>query len=307
MTMTAFFNQLGVLTAGAEAADTIADTTAPAEVIKDATYFEQQLANLGDACMSIAFRLIAAAIVFALGSLLIRFLIRHFPDGKRYRNIDITVRKFVRSFLQIVLYILLLISVIAIMGVPMSSVVAVIASAGVTIGLALQGSLSNLAGGIMILMFKPFRVGDFIEGDGTTGTVEEVSLFYTVLRNPTNQRINVPNSALSNTKVVNYSVYDTRRLDIDFTVAYGTDKNAVIETIMAVVDADAMALKDPAPFLRMTQHADSALVFTLRVWCGKADFFVLKSNLLEEVNEAFLQHGIEIPYKTIDVNVNNKA
>jgi small conductance mechanosensitive channel len=213
------------------------------------------------------------------------------------------VRNFVFSFIRISLYTLLLISVIAIMGVPMSSVVAVFASVGVTIGLALQGSLSNLAGGIMILIFKPFRVGDFIESGNGSGTVTEVSLFYTNLRSLTNERISVPNSALSNTKVTNYSFYDNRRLDLDFSVAYGTDKNTVIKTIMSVVNANPKALNKPEPFLRMTEHAASGITFTLRVWSSKADINDLKSDLLEDVYDAFARTGIEIPYQTIDVNV----
>ncbi len=291
--MSAFFNFCGVLT----------DTANNSEVV---SFIKAQLSAFGAVCWSIMLRLAAAAIVFFIGAFLIKFLIKRFPEGKKYEHMDPTVRRFTKNFISMALFILLIISVIAIMGVPMSSVVAVIASAGVTIGLALQGSLSNLAGGIMILLFRPFKIGDFIEGDGASGTVEEVSLFYVTLRSATNQRITIPNGELSNTKVTNYSIYPTRRLDIDFTVAYGTDNNEVIETIMSVVDSEELALKDPEPFLRMTSHGDSALVYTLRVWCERDNYGILKSNLMEKTNEAFNEKGIEIPYNTFDINVKNK-
>lgn len=261
------------------------------------------LNTIVDTCISVVLKLLLAAVVWFVGRAFIKFLLKRFPNGPKHQKMDPTVRKFVNSFINIALYALLLVSVIAIMGVPMSSVVAVIASAGVTIGLALQGSLSNLAGGIMILIFKPFGVGDFIECGDVTGTVEEVSLFYTTVRSATNQRITAPNADLSNAHVVNYSIYDSRRLDVDFEVAYGSDTNAVIEAIMSVVDANEKALKDPAPFLRMTAHGASALVFTLRVWCARGDFGTLKSDLLEEIYEKFNTEGIEVPFQTIDVNI----
>jgi small conductance mechanosensitive channel len=286
------------------AAETPAESATVGEtIINNATYFQQQLEKFGDACVDIAFKFIAALIVFFVGIFLIKFLLRHLAEGKAFSKVDDTVRNFVFSFIKITLYALLLISVIAIMGVPMSSVIAVLASVGVTIGLALQGSLSNLAGGIMILIFKPFKVGDFIESDGGSGTVTEVSLFYTTLRSLTNERISIPNSTLSNTKITNYSFYDTRRLDLNFSVAYGTDKNAVIETIMSVVNANPKAYKKPEPFLRMTEHAGSGIVFTLRVYCSRTDIFTLKSDLLEDVYDAFARVGIEIPYQTIDINI----
>lgn len=261
------------------------------------------LNSIVDICIDVVLKLVLAAIVWFVGRALIKLLLKHFPNGPKHDKMDPTVRKFANSFIKIALYALLLVSIIAIMGVPMTSVVAVIASAGVTVGLALQGSLSNLAGGIMILIFKPFGVGDFIECGDVTGTVEEVSLFYTTVRSATNQRITAPNSDLSSARVINYSIYDTRRLDIDFEVAYGSDKNAVIEAIMSVVDANEKALKDPSPFLRMTAHGASSLVFTLRVWCARGDFAVLKSDLVEEIYEKFNAEGIEIPYQTIDVNI----
>ena len=261
------------------------------------------LNSIVEVCIDVVLKLIMSAIVWFVGHALIKLLLKRFPNGPRHEKMDPTVRKFTNSFIKIALYALLIVSIVAIMGVPMSSVVAVIASAGVTIGLALQGSLSNLAGGIMILIFKPFGVGDYIECGDVTGTVEEVSLFYTTVRKATNQRITAPNGDLSNAHVVNYSIYDTRRLDLDFEVAYGSDTNAVIEAIMSVVDANEKALKEPAPFLRMTSHGASALVFTLRVWCARGDFATLKSDLLEDIYEKFEEADIEVPYQTIDVNI----
>lgn len=272
----------------------------------DSTYFQEQLRKFGDVCIDIAFKLIASIVVFFIGMFLIKFILKRLSRGKALAHVNETARNFIFSFIKITLYAILLISVVAIMGVPMSSIIAVIASAGLAIGLALQGSLSNLAGGIMILIFKPFKVGDFIESTNGTGTVTEVSLFYTILRSVTNERISIPNSSLSNAKVTNFSFYDTRRIDLNFSVAYGTDKNKVIDTIMDVVASNPKALKKPEPFLRMSEHGASSIVFTLRVWCSRPDLISLKSDLIEDVYDVFERTGIAIPYQTIDVNLINR-
>jgi len=216
---------------------------------------------------------------------------------------DKTVRLFINNFIKITLYIALAITIVAIMGIPMASVITVFASAGAAIALAVQGSFSNFMGGIMLLIFKPISVGDFVEIDGDSGSVTEVGIFYTVLRTPDNLVVTIPNKTMVDTTIVNYSRNDTRRVDIVVGVSYGSDVELVKRTIFEVIAANEKALADPAPFVRVTEMADSSLDFSVRVWCNASDYGLLKSDLYEELNAAFEKAGIEIPYNTLDVNI----
>jgi len=200
----------------------------------------------------------------------------------------------------------LIVTIIAILGVPTASVVAVIASAGVAVGLALQGSLSNLAGGIMILIFRPFKLDDFIDAGGFSGTVTDIGIFYTTLKTGDNKSVTIPNGSLMNDKVVNYSVHDTRRVDFTFSVAYGTDVEKVKTILLEEAGKHEKALKDPAPFCRMAKQNASSLDFVLRVWVNSGDYWAVNFDILEAVNNRFKAEGIEIPFNQLDVNVKNK-
>ena len=198
---------------------------------------------------------------------------------------------------------MLVVTVGGIMGVPMASVVAAIASAGVAIGLALQGALSNLAGGIMILLFRPFRLDDYIEAGDYAGTVTDVGIFYTVLRTPDNKVVTIPNGTIMSESVVNYSVMDTRRVEIVVSVAYGSDIEQVKQILLGVATAHELVLTDPAPFARLAEHGDSSLDFKLRVWVKSADYWTVHFDLLETVEGRLAEAGIEIPYNQLDVHI----
>ena len=262
--------------------------------------------NLVNGCVNIAWKLLAAVLVLVVGSFLIRFFMKHFLVGKRSEKLDSTVKSYVRTFVKAGLNVLMIVMVIGILGVPMASVVTVIAAAGAAIALALQGSLSNLASGIMLLIFHPFKIGQYIEADGQGGTVEEIGLFYTGLVTPDNKHVVIPNGTLTSSVITNYSVEKTRRVEVTCSVAYGTDVEKVKEVILALAASHDKVAKDPAPFLRMTEMADSSINFTLRVWCKNADFWGVKFDLTEGIYKELNRAGIEIPFPQVDVHVKNQ-
>ena len=256
-------------------------------------------------CVSIAVRLLLSVLVFFVGRLLIKFLLKHFPNGKKFSHLDTTVRTFLESFIKIALNCALVIVIVSIMGIPMASVITLFATAGAAIALAVQGSFSNMMGGLMLLIFKPISVGNFISVDGCTGVVREVGIFYTILKTGDNLTITIPNGKMTSSSITNYSREEKRRVDITLNVAYGSDIALVKETILNVIDANEKALGDPTPFVRMTAMQDSSLEFTVRVWCIASNFLTLKSDLYEQCDAAFRKAGIEIPFNQLDVTIKN--
>ena len=251
----------------------------------------------------IGLKLLASVLLFIGGRLIIKSTVNALRTGKASKKMEPTVAHFLANLVNIVLYIILAVTVIAIMGVPMASVVAAIASAGVAIGLALQGSLSNFAGGIMILLFHPFRVGDFIEVGGFSGTVSDIDVFYTFIRTGDNKSVTVPNGTIMSNSVVNYSVNGTRRVDLDIGVAYGSDIDRVKAILLEEGTKHELVLKDPEPFCRLSVQGDSALTFTLRVWTETANYWQVRFDVLEAVHKRLEKEGIEIPFPQMDVHV----
>ncbi len=250
-------------------------------------------------------KLLIAIGLFILGVKLIGLFGKWMKNSQKLHRLDDSLRSFLRSFGTIVLYALLIITVASILGIPATSFITILASCGVAVGLALQGALSNFAGGLMILFFKPFKVGDFIEASGESGTVVEISVVYTEILTPDNKRITIPNGTLTNSVIENYSAEELRRVDMTFTTAYSCDINTVKKIIMGVVDKHPLALKKPEPFVRVSEHSDSALTYALRVWCKNEDYWDLYFDLMESVKEAFDKNGVEIPYPQMDVHVTN--
>lgn len=268
--------------------------------------WEKILARLLEFATSWGVKLLAAIAVFIIGAKLIGTFTKWLKKSHKLDKLDTSLRSFLVSFSKIALYILLIITVAMILGIPATSFITILASCGVAIGLALQGSLSNLAGGIMILLFKPFKVGDYVEVSGESGTVTEITVVYTIILTNDNKRITIPNGTLTNSVIKNYSSEKLRRVDLKFTAAYDCDVNKVKGVIAEVVNSQALALKDPEPFIRLFEHSDSALTYTVRVWCKNEDYWTLYYDILEGVNEAFDKNGIEIPYPQMDVHVKNK-
>lgn len=252
---------------------------------------------------NVGLKLLAALLVLIVGRIIIKAVVKKLRNGKGAQKMEPTVAHFLANFVNIGLNIVLVVSIVAILGVPMASVVAVIASAGVAVGLALQGALSNLAGGIMILIFHPFRVGHFIETAGFSGTVKDIDIFYTKLHTPDNKVVTIPNGTVMASSITNYSINDTRRVDLSFSVAYGTDVEKVKAILLEEAGKHEKALKDPEPFCRLTKHSESSLDFTLRVWASKDDYWQVNFDLLEAINKRFEEENIEIPFNQIDVHM----
>lgn len=250
-------------------------------------------------------KLLEALVLLVVGLKLVKWLKKWLKESPKLDKLDSGLRSFLVSFSSIILYALLIIVIASILGIPATSFITILASCGVAVGLALQGSLSNFAGGLMILFFKPFKVGDFIEASGETGIVQEITVVYTVLLTLDNKRVTIPNGGLTNSVIKNYSSEELRRVDLTFNVAYGSDVEQVKKLIADLAAAHPLALKEPAPFVRLSAHGDSALTFTTRVWCKNADYWDVYFDLTEGVKKAFDQKGIQIPFPQMDVHVKN--
>jgi len=288
-----------------QATEAVTDTVAESGA---AGYLDAILAwlspdNLIPLCINIAGKILACILILVIGNLLIKLLLKFFPNGKKFDKMDRTVRVFLHHLIKIALNILLIVSIVAIIGVPMASVITVIASAGAAIALALQGSLSNLAGGFMLLLFRPFRIDDFIETQGVCGTVIDVGFFYTTIRTVDNKHVMLPNGGLTNSTVINYSREENRRVDIDFNISYESDCDKAIKIINDIIDSHELVLKDPAHFVRMTEITDSAVKITARAWCKNSDYWTVKFDIGDKVKASFAQNGIIIPYPQMDVHI----
>lgn len=248
-------------------------------------------------------KLLIAIVVLVVGIKLVKVFVKFIKTSHKLDKLDDSLRSFLGSFSSILLYFVLIITVAMILGVPATSFITILASCGVAIGLALQGSLSNFAGGIMILLFKPFKVGDFIEASGECGTVVEISVVYTVILTGDNKRITIPNGTLTNSVIENYSSEELRRVDMTFSTGYDCDIEKTKKVISDVIAAHPMALKDPEPFVRLSQHGESALTYTVRVWCKSENYWDVNFDIVEGVKEAFDKNGITIPYPQVDVHV----
>lgn len=262
------------------------------------------LDNLISGCVNLAWRLVGALVVFLIGNLIVRFVVKRLKVGKLANKMDPMVHSFVTSVTKIGLYLILCVIVVSILGIETASIITVIASAGAAIALGLQGSLSHLAGGVMLLIFRPFRIGDYVDVCGLSGTVSEVGIFYTELTTVDNRICEIPNGTLIGSSIVNYSVKDTRRVDLEFNLALGQDVESIKKVLLDVVAKEPAVLAEPAPFVRMTELAGS-LKLTVRTWVKGDDYWDVKFNLTEAVNVAFGENGIKAPHQQVDVHVKN--
>ena len=223
------------------------------------------------------------------------------------RNVDVTIRSFLDTFLEVILKGLVVLVVLEYVGIKTTGVAALVASAGVAIGLALQGSLSNFAGGLVILLIRPFNVGDYVEGAGHNGVIEKIGMFYTNMVSVDNKLILVPNGTLANGSIVNYSAKELRRVDLTFGVGYEQDILKVKRVLSNIVEAHDLILKTPEPFIALSNHGDSAINFVVRVWVNNSDYWKVHFDLLESVKVAFDNEDISIPYPQMDLHIKNEG
>jgi len=251
--------------------------------------------------MAYAPKVVLAIITLIVGMWLINRFVR-LLDSKLGKK-DPTLNTFLCGLLSAILKVLLLISVASMVGIATTSFIAIIGAAGLAIGLALQGSLGNFAGGVLILIFKPFKVGDVIEAQGYLGSVVEISILYTIVNTFDNRRIIIPNGDLSNSSLTNLSAYPTRRCDMSFGIGYGDDIDKAKATIKRLVEEDERSLKDPEPMIVVGGLGDSSVDLTVRVWTKYADLWPFYWDMQERVKKAFDAEGISIPFPQRDVHM----
>ena len=253
--------------------------------------------------LSTGIRLVGSIVILFVGFWLVDFITKKSKKAKGLKNVDPGAKSFLRSFLSTTLKIVVLLTALAVLGVPMTSVLALLGTAGLAVGLALQGSLTNLCGGLMILLFRPFRAGDFIKSGEVMGTVREISILYTTVITIDNSRVVVPNGMLSNAVVTDFSAEPTRRVDMEFSVAYSSDLDKVKAVLTDILDGHELVLQEPAPAVYVKSHGESAIIFVVRAWVNAGDYWTVYFDLNETVKKRFDEKGIEIPFPQVDVHI----
>ena len=261
------------------------------------------IAKALNASIDLGGRILAALIIFIIGKILVNWANKLFAKMLEKRKVEPSIQSFLKSIVNITLLVLLFLAVIGKLGIELTSFAALLASAGVAVGMALSGNLSNFAGGVIILVFRPYKVGDYIEAStGAAGTVTDIQIFHTVLTTPDNKVVFAPNGAMSGAVVTNYSRKDTRRVDFLFGVEYGTDFNQAKSIIMEVINKDSRILKDPAPFVELGALADSSVNITVRVWVNAADYWAVNFDMNKNVYATFNEKGISFPFPHLTVH-----
>lgn len=263
---------------------------------------EQLLSKLLDWGIEVGKDLLGAIIIYIVGRFIIKQVGRLLARILEKRKLEISVQTFLRSLVSILLNLILAFAIVGRLGVETTSFAALLASAGVAIGMALSGNLSNFAGGLIILVFKPFKVGDYIEGQNANGTVREIQIFHTILTTVDNKVIYVPNGALSSNAITNYSKQETRRAEWVFGVEYGEDFEKVKAVLQRIIDADPRILKDPAPMIALGALSASSVDIKVRAWAKTADYWDVYFDMNKIVYDTFNKEGIGFPFPQLTVH-----
>ena len=249
----------------------------------------------GELMTTYGLRLLGSVVVLLIGLWIIKIIIRRIRRGLDKGKMDESLKPFLTSMMSITLKTLLVISVLGMMGIQMTSFIAVIGAAGLAVGLALSGTLQNFAGGVMILLFKPFKVGDFIKAQGYAGSVKEIQIFNTILNTEDKQTIIIPNGGLATGSMVNFSTEPKRRVDWTFGIGYGDDVDKAKSVLMNLINEDGRILKEPEPFIALAELGNSSVNLTVRVWVNSADFWGVFFDMNEKVYKTFSKEGLNIP------------
>jgi small conductance mechanosensitive channel len=272
-------------------------TTITGEMVND---FIAKALNAG---IDLGGRILAALIIFIIGKILINWANRLFATMLQKRKVDASIQSFLKSIVNITLLVMLFLAVIGKLGIELTSFAALLASVGVAVGMALSGNLSNFAGGVIILVFRPYKVGDYIEAStGASGTVTDIQIFHTVLTTPDNKVIFAPNGAMSGAVVTNYNRKETRRLQFIYGVEYGTDFELAKSTLLDIINKDNRILQDPAPFVELSALADSSVNITVRVWVNASDYWGVNFDMNKNVYATFNEKGISFPFPQLTVH-----
>lgn len=246
--------------------------------------------------------ILIAVIVYFVGKWVINFTLKTLNKLFTKYDVDPSLTSFLNSFLKGLLYVVLILVVLSTLGVEVTAFIAVLGAAGLAIGLALQGSLANFAGGILILIFKPFKVGDIIEAQGTLGSVENIAILYTTVRNFDNRVVTIPNGALANNSIGNHSIKPTRRVEMAVGVAYGTDLKKTRQVILETLKKDERILSEPAAAVYFTNFGDNSLDLSVRCWVNADDLWPVFWDNMETIKESLEAHNIEVPFPQRDVH-----
>ncbi|MBD5262165.1 MAG: mechanosensitive ion channel [Bacteroides sp.] len=270
--------------------------------------FQDAMSKLANMLVSFGFKLVIAIVVFYIGRFIIRKINQLLTNVFDKRHVDLSLKTFMLSFTKILLYFILVVTIIGILGIETSSFLALFASAGVAIGMALSGTLQNFAGGVLILILKPYKVGDYIEAQGFAGTVKEVLMFNTVITTPDNKTIMIPNGVLSTGSINNYSVQPMRRVDWSLSIQYGDDFETASAAIKEILNSDGRVVKDDpsqAVFVGLKELGDSALILTIRAWCQSSDYWGLYFDITQRMYAELPQKGVHFPFPQLDVHLVN--
>ncbi len=266
-------------------------------------YLTETITHFGEKIIALVPSVVAAIITLILGLWLANFLSKRLRYVLEKRNVEPTIRGFLHSIVSAILKVLVFVIVITELGVETTSLAALIGAAGLAVGLSLQGSLSNFAGGVLILLLKPFKVGDFIDAQGVSGTVREISVFYTILTTPNNQRIVIPNGQLSNNKVTNFSSEETRRNNMILGISYDSNIDVARKTLLSIVENHENVLKEPAPVVFVNELADSSVDLSLRFWTKNEHFWPTHFHVMEQAKLQLEAAGCSIPFPQRDVHI----
>lgn len=265
--------------------------------------FNEVWSQLLSSAVDLGLKILVALVIYWVGKSLINLLYKVVNKALEKRHVDASINSFVLSLVRVVMMFVLIITIIGVLGINTSSFVALFASAGVAVGMALSGTLQNFAGGVMILLFKPFKVGDWIDAAGVSGGVKEIQIFNTLLTTGDNKVIIVPNAKLSNDMVVNYSKAGTRRVDWTFCIAYGDDYDKAKSVLMQFIKEDKRIQQSPEPFVALNALADSSVQIVVRAWVDGADYWDVYFGMNERVYKEFGKYGLSFPYPHMDVRI----
>lgn len=288
----------------------LADTTLSAEEKREVVAeqvknmsFEDILAMLADWGVEIAAKIAIALLIYFVGRWLIGRLVKLVNKVCEKRDVEISLQRFFNNMIKVVLYICLALTVIGILGINTTSLVAMFASASLAIGMALSGTMQNFAGGVMILLLRPYRIGDYVEAQGQAGTIKEISLFNTVITTADNQTIYVPNSSISTGIINNYSQAATRRVDWTVTISYGDDVEVARRVLVQMLSEDKRVLGDPAPVVYVASLGDNSVNLSARAWVANSDYWGVYFEMNERIYKELPKHGLNFPYPQLSVHI----
>ncbi|PTO78652.1 small-conductance mechanosensitive channel MscS [Vibrio splendidus] len=284
----------------------MADSSTAVEtpIVDGLSHAEQWLTNNSDLFIQYGVNIISALIILFIGNLIVKAVANSVSKVLQKKKMDRAVVEFVHGLVRYLLFVIVLIAALGRLGVQTASVVAVIGAAGLAVGLALQGSLSNFAAGVLIVAFRPFKSGDYVEIGGVAGSVDSIQIFQTVLTTPDNKMVVVPNGSVIGSPITNYSRHDTRRIDLMIGVSYNADLQKTKALLTKICESDERVLKEPGVQVGVHTLADSSVNFVVRPWVSTADYWNVYFDLMQAIKEGLDNEGIEIPFPQVDVHMN---